>query len=129
MAALDVIAAPHRGAPMAINSIGQLGAALVRLPGKVISNIGTSTIEMAEDAAGVKKTFVPNVVTGLSPKSPLLISMNEVPMQTKFHSIVVQQVGCFRGTRRSVRMEKPYDSPFFSRCPPNPNRIAERSLS
>ena len=82
------IAAPHRGAPLAINSIGQFGAALIRLPGRVISQIGTATIMEAEEAAGIKKTFIPNSITGLEPDSPLLKSMNKVPIRVPFHSII-----------------------------------------
>jgi pimeloyl-ACP methyl ester carboxylesterase len=82
------IAVPHRGAPLAINSIGQFGAALIRLPGRVISRIGTATIMEAEEAAGIKKTFIPNSITGLEPDSPLLKSMNKVPIRVPFHSII-----------------------------------------
>jgi len=82
------VAAPHRGAPLAINIVGRIGAALIHLPGAVISDIGTATIEEAAAAAGLKKNFLPNSINGLSPKSPLLISMNEVPIRVPFHSII-----------------------------------------
>jgi pimeloyl-ACP methyl ester carboxylesterase len=82
------VAAPHRGAPLAVNIIGRIGAALIHLPGQVISDIGTATIEEAAAAAGLKKNFLPNSINGLSPKSPLLISMNEVPIRVPFHSII-----------------------------------------
>ncbi len=82
------IAAPHRGAPMAIGIIGKIGAALIHLPGQVISGIGNATFAMADDAAGVKPSIISNSVSALSPRSPLLTAMNKVPMQTKFHSII-----------------------------------------
>ena len=82
------VAAPHRGAPLAINFIGKIGAALIHLPGRVISQIGTTTIEEAAAAAGLKKNFIPNSINGLSPKNPLLIAMNEVPIRVPFHSII-----------------------------------------
>jgi pimeloyl-ACP methyl ester carboxylesterase len=82
------VAAPHRGAPLAVNIIGRIGAALIHLPGRVISDIGTATIEEAAAAAGLKKDFIPNSINGLSPKNPLLISMNEVPIRIPFHSII-----------------------------------------
>jgi pimeloyl-ACP methyl ester carboxylesterase len=82
------VAAPHRGAPLAINFIGRFGAALIHLPGQVISDIGTATIEEAAIAAGLKKNFLPNSINGLEPSSPLLISMNEVPIRVPFHSII-----------------------------------------
>ena len=39
-------------------------------------------------AAGVNKNFFPNSINGLEPSSPLLISMNEVPIRVPFHSII-----------------------------------------
>ena len=44
------VAAPHRGAPLAVNFIGRIGAALIHLPGHIISQIGTTTIEEAAAA-------------------------------------------------------------------------------
>jgi pimeloyl-ACP methyl ester carboxylesterase len=82
------IATPHRGAPLAVNFIGRIGAALIHLPGQVISDIETATIEEVEVAAGVNKYFFPNSINGLEPSSPLLISMNEVPIRVPFHSII-----------------------------------------
>jgi pimeloyl-ACP methyl ester carboxylesterase len=82
------VAAPHRGAPLAVNFIGRIGAALIHIPGRLISRIGTATIEEAAAASGLGKNFVPNSINALEPKNPLLISMNEVPIRTPFHSII-----------------------------------------
>lgn len=82
------VAAPHRGAPLAVNFIGRIGAALIHLPTQVISDVGTATIEEAAAAAGLQKNFLPNSINGLEPSSPLLISMNEVPIIPPFHSII-----------------------------------------
>ena len=82
------VAAPHRGAPLAVNFIGRIGAALIHIPGRLISQIGTTTIEEAAAAGGLGKNFVPNSINALEPKNPLLISMNEVPIRTPFHSII-----------------------------------------
>ena len=82
------VAAPHRGAPLAVNFIGRIGAALIHLPGRLISQIGTTTIEEAAAASGLGKNFVPNSINALEPKNPLLISMNEVPIRIPFHSII-----------------------------------------
>ena len=82
------VAAPHRGAPLAVNFIGRIGAALIHLPGALISQIGTTTIEEAEAASGLGKNYVPNSINALEPKNPLLISMNKVPIRTPFHSII-----------------------------------------
>ncbi len=82
------VAAPHRGAPLAVNFIGRIGAALIHLPGRLISQIGTGTIEEAAAASGLGKGFVPNSINGLEPKNPLLIAMNKVPIRVPFHSII-----------------------------------------
>ena len=82
------VAAPHRGAPLAINRLAEFGASFIRLPSQVLSDIGTATLKAATSAAGIKGNFIPTSVSGLSPKSPLLISMNTVPMRTPFHSII-----------------------------------------
>ena len=63
------IATPHRGAPLAVNFIGRIGAALIHLPGAVISDIGTATIEEAAVAAGLNKNFLPNSINGLEPSN------------------------------------------------------------
>ncbi len=82
------IAVPHRGAPMAVNSIGKLGSALIRLPGDVLSGIGNVAKQAALSVTGSEKDFSPNVIIGLSPSSPLLTSMNEVPILVPYHSII-----------------------------------------
>jgi pimeloyl-ACP methyl ester carboxylesterase len=82
------VAAPHRGAPLAVNFIGRIGAALIHIPGRLISRIGTTTIEEAAAAGGLGKNFVPNSINALEPRNPLLISMNEVPIRAPFHSII-----------------------------------------
>jgi hypothetical protein len=50
------VAAPHRGAPLAVNFIGRIGAALIHCRA-LISQIGTTTIEEAEAASGFGKTM------------------------------------------------------------------------
>ena len=82
------VAAPHRGAPLAVNFIGRIGAALIHLTGRLTFQIGTSIIEEAAAADGLGKNFVPNSINALEPTNPLLISMNEVPIRTPFHSII-----------------------------------------
>jgi len=82
------VAAPHRGAPLASNPIGEFGARLIRAPQQLLSSIGTTALQAAASAAGIKGTIAPNSINGLSPKSPLLVAMNTVPMQVPFHSII-----------------------------------------
>jgi pimeloyl-ACP methyl ester carboxylesterase len=82
------VAAPHRGAPMAINAIGDLGAALIRLPGQMVNDIGKGALQVVAATAGMKTNFVPNGVSALSPKNPLLLAMNTLPVEAPFHSII-----------------------------------------
>ena len=82
------VAAPHRGAPLAINLIGNFGASLIRIPGQMVSEIGKGAIQMAASAGGIKTNFVPNGINGLSPKNPLLVAMNTLPIKPPFHSII-----------------------------------------
>lgn len=82
------ICAPHRGAPLASNQIGTFGARLIQLPGQIVTGIGSATLRAATSAAGVKGAYLPNSIHGLEPDSPLLLSMNTVPIETPFHSII-----------------------------------------
>jgi pimeloyl-ACP methyl ester carboxylesterase len=88
IARIVFVAAPHRGAPLAINPIGNFGASLIRIPGQLINGIGQGVIQAAALADGKKANFIPNSINGLSPKSPLLVAMNTVPMNPPFHSII-----------------------------------------
>jgi hypothetical protein len=82
------VCAPHRGAPLARARIGAFGAWLIQLPGQVLTGIGSTTLRAATSAAGIKGAFLPNSISGLEPNSPLLLSMNTVPIQSPFHSII-----------------------------------------
>ncbi|MEI6279186.1 MAG: hypothetical protein WCQ16_07380 [Verrucomicrobiae bacterium] len=82
------VAAPHRGAPMANNPIGNFGASLIQIPGQMVRDIGRGAIQIAASSAGIKTHFVPNGINGLSEKNPLLIAMNTLPVKPPFHSII-----------------------------------------
>ena len=82
------VAAPHRGAPLASNAIGTFGASLIRIPGQMVSDIGKGAIQIAAATAGIKTHFVPNGINALSPKNPLLVSMNTLPIKPPFHTII-----------------------------------------
>jgi pimeloyl-ACP methyl ester carboxylesterase len=82
------ICAPHRGAPLASNQIGTFGARLILLPGRIVAGIGNRVLQAAASAAGIKGAYLPNSIRGLEPTSPLLLSMNTVPIEVPFHSIV-----------------------------------------
>jgi hypothetical protein len=82
------ICAPHRGAPLASNEIGTFGARFIMLPGQIVKGIGSAALRAATSAAGVKGSSLPNSIRGLEPDSPLLLSMNTVPIESPFHSII-----------------------------------------
>lgn len=82
------VAAPHRGAPLASNPIGNFGASLIRIPGQMVRDIGKGAIQIAASTAGKKTHFVPNGINALSPENPLLIAMNALPIKPPFHSII-----------------------------------------
>ena len=82
------ICAPHRGAPLAINQIGIFGARLILVPAQILTGIGSAALRAAASAAGVKGGYLPNSIRGLEPNSPLLLSMNTVPIESPFHSII-----------------------------------------
>ena len=82
------VAAPHRGAPLASNLLGNFGATLIQIPGQMVSQIGKGAIQIAATTAGIKTNFVPNGINGLRPINPLLKTMNTVPIRPPFHSII-----------------------------------------
>jgi hypothetical protein len=104
------ICAPHRGAPLAGKQIGSFGARLIMLPGQIVSGIGSTALRAATTAAGVKGAYLPSSIHGLEPDSPLLLSMNTVPIDSPFHSIIGN------GERWNVPLERSSDGvvPYWS---------------
>ena len=91
------IATPHRGSGLADNWIGRIGSALVKIPvaGFVVSTgstvlesilTGRSPVDVAERLGLQRQT--PNSVSGLSPESPILLSLDTLEMQGPHHSII-----------------------------------------
>ena len=54
----------------------------------MVNEIGKGAIQIAASTAGIKTNFVPNGINGLSPKNPLLVAMNTLPVNPPFHSII-----------------------------------------
>lgn len=87
VARLVFIATPHRGSPMALGGIGQIGMKLIQLPADLFGNATNIVGEMISIIApGEPK--VPNSVASLSPSNPLLKLMDQVPIQAPYHSII-----------------------------------------
>jgi hypothetical protein len=80
------ICTPHRGAPMAVSTIGEIGIRLISLPSTLV---GTITSEVpAETLKTINGGRLPNSVTNLQPKAPYIQVLNKLPMQTTYHSII-----------------------------------------
>jgi pimeloyl-ACP methyl ester carboxylesterase len=83
VARIVFICVPHRGSDLAINWIGSIGNALIRLPGKILTGIGEIAIEKQ---LGMK--HLPTGINGLSPRSPVLLGMDTLKIQAPYHSII-----------------------------------------
>jgi len=82
------ICTPHRGSRLATGFIGNLGIWLINLPGTVVKGMLNGMESSLELIAGVNNNKIPDGIQGLSPKSPLLTTLNTVPVQSPFYSIV-----------------------------------------
>jgi hypothetical protein len=79
------ICTPHRGSKLAISPIAEFGMRLITLPSGLAGAIKQVGPELAE-VRGLQDR--PNVATGLSPDSPALRTMDRVPVQAPYHSII-----------------------------------------
>ena len=97
------ICTPHRGAPMAVSTIGEIGIRFISLPSTLVH---TMTSEVPpETLRTINGGRLPNSVTNLKPKSPYIQVLNKLPMQTTYHSIVGNR-GKPRTTRRQQRRSR-----------------------
>ena len=80
------ICTPHRGAPMAVSTIGEIGVRLISLPANLVSAV-TSEVPSAT-LKSMNGGRLPNSVTNLQPKAPYIQVANKLPMQTTYHSII-----------------------------------------
>jgi hypothetical protein len=82
------ICTPHLGSPLAAGPLGQAGRSLILLPVQVLRGVGNVAGQSLAAAIGKKGAFLPNSIWGLSPKSPLLLSLYPLPVNPPFHSII-----------------------------------------
>ena len=80
------ICVPHRGSDLAINWIGSIGIALIRLPGKLVTGVSNVVTAPLEKNLGLKR--LPTGINGLSPRSPLLQGMDTLAIRAPYHSII-----------------------------------------
>jgi pimeloyl-ACP methyl ester carboxylesterase len=74
------MSAPHRGADLATNWVGRIGASLVRMP-VMVATIPITVISAAATGPGATtiKRF-PNSIDTLSPKNRFVLEVNELPI-------------------------------------------------
>ncbi|MBV9644505.1 MAG: alpha/beta fold hydrolase [Verrucomicrobia bacterium] len=82
------VATPHRGSTLANGSIGALGMRLIRLPLKIVNAIPRAAIAALTPDNDPKKFRPPNSITGLSPKNPLLLALDKLPIEAPHNSII-----------------------------------------
>ena len=83
---LVFICVPHRGSYLASNWIGSLGAGLVRLPGNLLGDSQGSIMGTLRATMGLR--HVPTGINGLSPRSPVLKTLDNLPITAPYHSII-----------------------------------------
>ncbi len=81
------ICVPHRGSPLADNTIGAVGLSLIHLPAQVVDNVQKQVGHSLAVAAGKKGFIFPPSVHGLSPNSPLLHALDQHPIQAAHHTV------------------------------------------
>ena len=80
------ICVPHRGSDLAINWIGSFGIGLINLPGKVLGGAMDVVTAPLQKDVGLK--HMPTGINGLSPRSPVLLGLDTLPIDAPYHSIV-----------------------------------------
>lgn len=81
------ICVPHRGSPLADNTIGAIGLSLIHLPAQVVDNVQKQVGHSLAVANGRKGFVFPPSVHGLSAKSPLLRALDTRPLQALHHTV------------------------------------------
>ncbi len=82
------ICVPHRGSGLAVGTVGALSVSLIRVPKNVALTIKTALGESLEKVTGVKGLRLPTSISGLSPRSPVLIGLDKLPIKAPYHSII-----------------------------------------
>jgi Alpha/beta hydrolase family len=82
------ICTPHYGSNLATGFLADLVIRLIRLPGNVLKTTYAGAGESLRIVEETHDNRVPDSIQGLSPKSPLLLSLNTLPIQVPFYSII-----------------------------------------
>jgi pimeloyl-ACP methyl ester carboxylesterase len=76
---------PHRGSSLALGLVGALGNGLIQTPRNVVLTIRNTLGDSLEQLTGVK---TPTSIRGLSPRSPVLVGLDKLPIKAPHHSII-----------------------------------------
>jgi pimeloyl-ACP methyl ester carboxylesterase len=82
------ICTPHLGSPLAAGFLGRFGRSIISLPMQALRGAGNLAAKSLAAALGQKGRLIPNSIWGMSPKSPLLLSLHPLPIKPPFHSII-----------------------------------------
>ncbi len=82
------ICTPHYGSNLATGFLADLVIRLIKLPGNVLKTAYAGASESLRIVEQTHDNRVPDSIQGLSPQSPLLISLNTLPIQVPFYSII-----------------------------------------
>jgi hypothetical protein len=83
------ICTPHLGSDMAIGSLGEFAMRLISLPVDLTTSVVGSVGNSLSLFTGTDR--IPNSVSGLSPKNPMLKVLASRPMSVPYHSIIGDQ--------------------------------------
>ncbi|MBV8099688.1 MAG: hypothetical protein JOZ31_11070 [Verrucomicrobia bacterium] len=83
---LVFICVPHRGSYLATSWVGAIGVSLIRLPSAIIGRAEQIVLAPVLKSIGYKR--LPTGINGLSPRSPLLRSLDTVPITAPYYSII-----------------------------------------
>jgi hypothetical protein len=85
------VATPHRGSSLAAGGIGAIAIWLIRLPLNLLYEIPDAMVHAlnpGSQQAARQRTLIPTSIQGLSPSSPLLRALAQLPIEVPHHSII-----------------------------------------
>ncbi|HEY8960661.1 MAG TPA: alpha/beta fold hydrolase [Luteolibacter sp.] len=87
VARIVFICSPHRGSEMATGPLGNIGRGLIKLPTTLVAAATGQMGDTLSVLTGNAKQL-PNSVTGLSPRNPMLKVIDAKPVDAPYHSII-----------------------------------------
>ncbi|HXM03767.1 MAG TPA: alpha/beta fold hydrolase [Chthoniobacterales bacterium] len=82
------VSTPHRGSALSTGLVGALGINLIRLPIKILNTLPEAVITAVAPNNDPRKFRPPTSISGLSPKNPLLIFLDKLPIESPQNSII-----------------------------------------